>query len=481
MAAHQDSPSAPTTRPLPEPAPAAGLSRRDFLATGVRLGAAVLVTSSGASRAWAAAGGANTLNVGIIGTGEQGRVLLNAALKIPDIRFRAVTDIWDYNRTYGERLLKKFGHDVQAFEDYREMLSAIPDLDAVLVATPDFYHAEHANACLRAGKHVYCEKLMSNTVEGARSMVETARETGKLLQIGHQRRSNPRYLHARNKLVRGEVQILGRITNINGGWNRAVSEDLGWPKRYEIPEAKLHEYGYENMHEFRNWRWFKKYAGGPISDLGAHQIDVFNWFLESNPQSVLAGGGVDYYTTHEWYDNVMAIYEYPTPEGIVRAFYQVLTTTSAGGGYAEYFMGDEGALKMSENPKYTRLYREAHAPDWSPWRDQGLIIKPTSGEGALRATAPWDKPRPDFKFGGKSVGVVDVRETAELSAWDIPIVLDKAIHQPHLENFFDSIRGRATLNCPAEQGFASCVTVLKVNEAVAARRMLTMEPADFVV
>ncbi len=164
----------------------------------------------------------------------------------------------------------------------------------------------------------------------------------------------------------------------------------------------------------------------------------------------------------------------------MRAFYEVLTTTSAGGGYFEYFMGDEGALKMSENPKYTRLFREARAPDWGKWRDAGLIIKPGEGEGALTATAPWDKPRPKFNLGGRTAGLVDVRETAELSAWDIPVVLDKAIHQPHLENFFDAIRHGTPLNCPGEQGLASCATVLKVNDAVAAQRMLPMAPEDFV-
>jgi predicted dehydrogenase len=322
---------------------------------------------------------------------------------------------------------------------------------------------------------------MANTVEGARSMVLAARETKKLLQIGHQRRSNPRYQHARDRLVRGEAKLLGRINNINGQWNRAVSEDLGFPRKEAIPEATLHQDGYANMHEFRNWRWFKKYAGGPISDLGAHQIDVFNWFLDANPRSVLAGGGADYYTTHEWHDNVMTIYEYPTATGIVRAFYQVLTTTSAGGGYIEYFMGDEGALRMSENPKYTRIFREARAPDWEQFVDQGLLIKPGEGEGALKAAKPWEKPRPKLNMGGKSASVVDVRETAELSAWDIPVVLDKAIHQPHLENFFDAIRHGTPLSCPGEQGFASAVTVLKVNEAVAAQRMLTMAPGDFVV
>ena len=238
-----------------------GLSRRDFLAAGAKLGAAVLAAPY-IARAAANPGG-EALNVALIGCGEQGRVLLNATLKIPDIRFKAVCDIWPYNRTYGERLLKKFGHDPKPYEDYRDLLANTPDLDAVLVATPDFMHAEHTNAALHAGRHVYCEKLMSNTVEGARSMVRTARETGRLLQIGHQRRSNPRYIHAHDRLL-GEAHLLGRITNATAQWNRAVTEDLGFPAGRGLPEDVLHRYGYADMHEFRNWRWFRKYSGGVI-------------------------------------------------------------------------------------------------------------------------------------------------------------------------------------------------------------------------
>src|SRR6266478_4769530 len=124
------------------------VTRRDFLETGLKLGAALVV----APHVIRAAPNDDTLRVALIGCGAQGRELLNASLKIPDVRFVAVCDIWTYNRTYGERLLKKFGHDPRPFEDYREMLSAVRDLDAVLIATPDFWHAEHTNASLRAGK-----------------------------------------------------------------------------------------------------------------------------------------------------------------------------------------------------------------------------------------------------------------------------------------------------------------------------------------
>ena len=128
-------------------------------------------------------------------------------LRIPGLRFRAVCDVWtEYNQKRVVNSLRRFKHEVTGYEDYREMLDKEKELDAVLIATPDFWHAQHTIDCLKAGKHVYCEKEMSNTLEGARSMVAAARETGKLLQIGHQRRSNPRYLHCYDKLLeRGEA------------------------------------------------------------------------------------------------------------------------------------------------------------------------------------------------------------------------------------------------------------------------------------
>ncbi len=468
--------------------PASPLSRRDFLSTSAKLGAFIAAApyiSRGAEVG--AAPNADTVNVALIGCGTEGNILATAARPIPGVRFVAVCDIWKYNLTSTERRLKAFKHDAKPFEDYKEMLATVKEIDAVIVATPDFMHAEHTNAALRAGKHVYCEKLMSNTVEGARSMVQTARETKKLLQIGHQRRSNPRYQFARDKIVR-DARLLGRVTNVSGQWHRAVTDDFGTPKGQEMSPEKLAQFGYANMHQFRNWRWFKKYAGGPVSDLGAHQIDIYNWMLGANPQMCIASGGVDYYKTHEWYDNAIAIYEYPTKEGIVRATYDVLTTTSAGGGYHEYFMGDEGSLKISENPKYTKLYREARAPEWDQYVAAKLINRPETGEGATANLKPWDKPRKRLTMPSKVPTVsasggpakVDVRETAALDAFDLNATLgDKAIHQPHLENFFDAVRKGTALNCPGEDGFASAVTVLKVNEAIAARKLLPFEPGDF--
>lgn len=431
------------------------LFRRDFIKTGLVAGGGILIAPH-LAKAQSANG---EVNVALVGLGVQGRVLLDSMLNIPGLRFRAVCDIWEYSRRYGQRKLAKEGFEVNTYENIEDMLDKEKDLDAAIIATPDLWHARHTNACLKAGLHVYCEKMMARTVEEARSMVLTARETGKLLQIGHQRRSNPRYQHAYNNLIK-KAKIPGRITNLNGQWNRAVTPDVGWPKKYAIDEATLNKYGYKNMHEFRNWRWFKSLSGGPISDLGAHQIDIFNWFLDAYPKTVFASGGADYYPSREWYDNVMVIYEYDTSYGPVRAFYQTLTTTSAGGGYFEYFMGDEGAIKFSENPGLSKIFREERAPDWSKWIDLHYLTQE-------------EAPPPDENTK------VDVRETAPLAKFDIPVVLDKPPHQPHLENFFEAIHGKAKLNADGEHSFKSEVGIFRVNEAVEAKCVLEFSPSDY--
>lgn len=443
------------------------ITRRDFLKSSAAagLGVALAGTALGQSppqAAPAAAKCADELRVAVIGCGAQGRVLIESMLRIPSVRITAISDIWSYSRQYTGNYLKKYGHMANVYEDYRELLAAEKGLRAAVVATPDWVHAEQANACLRAGLHVYCEKEMANSLDKARSMVLAARETGKHLQIGHQRRSNPRYIHAIDRLIR-EHSLLGRVTVSYAQWNRAKADLLGWPEKYVIDQATLDKYGYSSMSEFRNWRLFKKFGGGPMVDLGSHQIDLFSWVYGTHPKSVVASGGLDYYKNWEWYDNVMAIYEFETKEGTARAFYQVQTTTQHGGFY-ETFMGENGSLVLSEIPQRGNwAMREPHAPEWDSIAKAGLLQSETV---------------PIQKSTTKNV-YVDVRVTAEAGRWPLPVELAKPAHQPHLENFFDAVRHGTPLTCPAELAYESCVAVLKANEAVKARRVMEFRPEQF--
>ncbi len=443
------------------------ISRRNFLRSsaaaglGMAIGGTALAGQQASEKVTAKKDSAE-MNIAVIGAGAQGRVLIESSLRIPGIRVRAVCDIWEYSRQYAKGYLKKYGHVVNVYEDYRDLLAKEKGLQAILVATPDWMHAEHANACLKSGLHVYCEKEMSNSLENARSMVRTARETGKLLQIGHQRRSNPRYIHAIDRLIR-ERNLLGRVTAAYAQWNRAKSDLLGWPEKYAIDQATLDKYGYGSMTEFRNWRLYKKYSGGPMVDLGSHQIDLFSWVFGANPKSLLASGGLDFYKDWQWYDNVMTIYEFETKQGKARAFYQVQTTTQHGGFY-ETFMGENGSLVLSEIPQRGNwAMREPHAPEWDSLAKQGLLSSET---------------KPIQKIETKNV-FVDVRVTVEAGRWPLPVELAKPAHQPHLENFFSAILYGTPLNCPAELAYESAVAVLKANEAVGTRRLIEFRPEQF--
>ncbi len=470
----------------------AHLSRRKFLTSSAAVGAGLLVGPG--RRIHAARPKPDDLNVAVIGCGQQGKTLMSSCLKIAQthgIRIQAVCDIWEhYNLRIAHRTLKHHDHPARPYVDYRDMLDGEKGLDAAIVATPDWMHAEHTIACLEAGLHVYCEKEMSNDIEKAKQMVLTARRTGKLLQIGHQRRSNPRYIHCL-KHVLHEAKLIGRVTHACGQWNRRVTEDQGIPLRYLIDDAVLREYGYGSGHEFRNWRWFRKYGGGPIVDLGSHQIDSFRWFLGADPVTVMADGGVDYYQDHEWYDNVMAIFEYPTATGPVRAQYQVLTTT-ARRGYFEDIIGVDGVISLAEGNPRMSVYRDDKRTkriDWVAWARKGYIqdLFPWKSEKEEPCLCSWIMPvagkkaNPTPPPDGAAFTGLNVGPSQPLEPWRVPIAMDKPIHQPHLENFFDAIRGGVELHCPAEVGYETAVAVLKVNEAVAAGRKLSFQPREFKV
>jgi predicted dehydrogenase len=220
------------------------------------------------------------------------------------------------------------------------------------------------------------------------------------------------------------------------------------------------------MAQFRNWRWYKGKGGGPIVDLGSHQIDIYTWFLGTNPSGVMATGGRLYYPaeTHEWYDTVMVVFDYQTAAGPAQAYYQTQTTNGSNG-YFETFMGDQGTLLISESElNYPgQLYRDPNAPAWDEWINKGYISAPKEVEVKEKVEG----------------AVTDVRESAPPDQHSVPVSLRDPYHQPHLQNFFNAVRGQGTLNCPAEVGYESAVSVLKVNEAIEAKSRLAFTPEDF--
>ena len=124
-------------------------------------------------------------------------------------------------------------------------------------------------------------------------------------------------------------------------------------------------------------------------------------------------------------------------------------------------MGDQGTLYLSEAAGQASLYREDTAPDWEPWVEKGYL-----GSSTVRPSAP-------------SGAALDVRESLAPPAYKLPVIFNDAYHKPHLENFFDAIKGKGKLNCPPDIGYETAVTVLRVNGAVEAERKVHFAPADF--
>ena len=404
------------------------VSRRDFLSKSL-VGAGLVLGAPNLLRAANPTSGSDTIHIALVGFGKQGEVLFNCLKNIPGLRFQAVCDISknSINKFRSASRGMAAAEGAKFYTDIDDMLEKEKGLDA------------------------------------AREMVKAMERTGKLCQIGHQRRSNPRYRFTYNRLINGR-KICGQIVNANGQWNRSLgsSQDIGGAKLAKsiiVPDDILKQYGFRDMHQYLNWRVYRDLSGGPISDLGAHQIDIFNWFLGTAPKRVYASGGNAYFKNREHFDNVMCIFDYDTPQGEVRAFYQVLTTTSYGLGFYESFMGTEASIRISEIASTSAIYRESgdHVPDWGDLVDKGYLI---------RKPAP-PKPEP-------TADAVASYESAAPDVYDLPGGSNKPAHQPHLENFFDAVRGKAKLNCDARHAFESEAPIFYVNPSA-----LTRSPIDF--
>ncbi len=430
--------------------------RRSFLHTTSQEGATVAISPK-----------KDAINVAVLGTGDQGGRLIDACLRMgrsSGIRFVAICDILPYGREHWAKVLKAYKHDVNTYEDYAEMLDNQADLDAVIVATPNFCHADHTIAALEKGLHVYCENVMADSIDKAGKMVLAERKAEKLLQIGHQRRSNPRYTFAYEKLIK-EAKLLSGIKTVNGQWNSSRFGDSERKLRtgQMISDEKLGQYGYESMKHLLNWRWYKELGGGPVVELGAQQLDVYRWFLGARPKSVMATGGVDYSTESECCQDAMAIIEFDTDAGAVRASYQISLTNGAGDCH-ETFMGAQGTLDISELNQHGCVYNNSspgmQMPEqWDNWVKAGYV-EHEGAEGSNLNSGP-----------GGDIGAMEYSYQSMMPR--VPF------YQPHLENFFDAIRGEAELNCPGEVGYEAAVMAHKLCQAAQECTKIVLTPEDF--
>jgi predicted dehydrogenase len=292
------------------------------------------------------------IQIATIGCGIQGSGDTNNALRSPGVEIVAVADIYDGRQV---RAKEEWGDHLFVTRDYREVL-ARPDVDAVIIATPDHWHAKIAVDAMKAGKDVYVEKPMVQDIDDGHKLIETARDTKRILQVGSQRVSSIVYAKARDLFRGGAIGDLNLVEawiNRNsaiGAWQYSIPPDaspqtIDWDRF--IGDAPKRPF--EPIRLFR-WRNYKDYGTGIPGDLFVHLFSGIHFVLDSlGPTRVMATGGLTYWKDgRDVPDLMVAIYDYPKTQSHPD-FRLVLKVNFAEGGgenQAFRFVGPDGVITI---------------------------------------------------------------------------------------------------------------------------------------
>ena len=274
---------------------------------------------------------ADRVRIGLIGVGTRGNLHIAHLLRTPGVEIAALCDDYEPHLQAGLARVK----GAKGFADYRQMLD-MPGLDGVLIATPLYLHARMCLDAFSAGKHVFCEKSLAYTIEECQSIADAYRGSKKVFQIGHQRMFSPVFLRALELVRNGEI---GQITQIRAYWHR----NGNW--RNPIPDPSLDRR--------LNWRLYRDYSCGLMTELASHHMQVANWFLGAHPVSCVGYGSINYWKDgREVYDNVNVVYRYANGTHVIydslisNLFYGLEIQVMGPKGTIE---GESGRL-YSENP-----------------------------------------------------------------------------------------------------------------------------------
>lgn len=316
------------------PFPRASVGRRAFLSTAAGLTAASYLRVLGANE---------TLQLGVIGVGDRGRDDMNQFLANPNVHVAAVCDI------YADHIdrARQRATDAKGFADHRKLLE-MKELDAILIATPDHWHAACTIDSLNAGKDVYIEKPLTRTIEEGPLIVKAARVNERVCQVGMQQRSTRHYSQAKQEYF--DTGKLGKITLARTWWHgntyhlRRAPEslqqkpaNLDWPRF--LGPLTWRDW---DPQQYYNWRAYLDFGGGQVTDLFTHWIDVIHMFTgQEIPKSASAAGGVYAYKDGRTApDTINVLLEYPA--GFTATFEATLAPGITGA--AIEFCGTEGRL-----------------------------------------------------------------------------------------------------------------------------------------
>ena len=423
-------------------------NRRDFLKVG---GAAVAASAvSWNARSYAAILGANDrVRVGVVGCGDrmkQGDLpAFQQSAKDLNFQIVAVSDIWSRRREEGAAFIEKLcGNPIDQVRNNDE-LYARKDVDAVLIATADFQHAQHGIEAVNAGRDAYVEKPTANTMADARNFLAAVKKSGKIVQIGTQRRSTPAYMKAAEYIKSGKF---GDIVMVEMTWN--VNQPGRWRRPDVVPLLKEQDTDWKRFllnrpyepfdaRKYLEFRLFWPYSSGIPDQWLVHQIDTVHWFTGlPHPRSVVANGGINLWKDgRKNWDTMTAVFDYGPLDDLTKGFQVQYSSrfTNSAGGVKELYYSNGGMIDMDKH-----------------------TVTPTGGLRAREAASMGLKENllPSFSLVEKAETVstdADTGRDPQTSA--------------NMRNWMECVRSRKTPNAPIEAGYnhsiALCMNIAAIH------------------
>jgi predicted dehydrogenase len=352
------------------------LSRRRFLSQSTRA-LALLPLGAASSPLLRAAGANNQIRVGLVGSGGMGRGDLATFLQYPDVECPVICDVDNTMLAEGIKVVEeKRNRRPDTVKDFRRVLER-KDVDVVLVATPDHWHALPTIFACQADQDVYVEKPLATSIDEGRAMVTAAERYERIVQMGAQRRSSPTYAEAVAFVQSGK---LGKVGLARAwaclDWIKPIGNPpdgpapLGVDYDLWLGPAPKHPFNPNRFHF--NFRWFWDYAGGLMTDWGVHLIQVLLWAMGSEPPKAVLSSGGKYVLedNSETPDTQMTIYEFPN--------YTLVWEHRVSVGLGLYnrpwgmaFVGTEGTLVISDNG--WEILREPSKDTLEPKKNPGGV------------------------------------------------------------------------------------------------------------
>ena len=422
-------------------------NRRDFLKAGSAALAATAVSWNASS--YAQILGANDrVRVAVVGAGDRMKGSLIPAFlennKDLNFQFVAICDLWNRRRDEGVAYIQKLGGGTVDAVRNTDEVYARKDVDAVLIATADFQHAMMGAEAVEAGRDAYVEKPTAHTMADARKFLAAVKKTGKIVQVGTQRRSTPSYQQAAKYIQSGafgDIVMVEMTWNVNqpGRWRRPKvvpllkEQDTDW-KRYLLNRP----YEPFNARHYLEFRLFWPYSSGIPDQWLVHQIDTVHWFTGlPHPRSCVANGGIYLWKDgRKNWDTMTSVFDYGPLDDLSKGFQVQYTSrfTNSAGGVKELYYSNGGMMNMATQQV-------------SP---EGGLTARNAGQMGMK-----ENLLPTFSL----VQHVEIASTAADTGRD-------PMTSFHMRNWMECVRSRKTPNAPIQAGYdhsiALCMNIAAI-------------------